>query len=493
MLRRLTEDPERPYVVVLGGSKVSDKLGVIDNLLAKADRLLIGGGMVFTFLKAQGHEVGKCLLEEDQLDTCRGYLARAEESGVEIVLPTDIVVAPAFPPTTASPTASYRPTRSRPTSSASTSVPSPAAAFAAALADAETVFWNGPMGVFEIAPFAGGHPRRRRGADQGRRLSVVGGGDSAAAVRQLGFDEAAFGHISTGGGASLEYLEGKTLPGIAVLERLRVPPTASRAMPARPLMAGNWKMNLNHQEAVVLVQKLAWTLTDKKHDYDKVEVVVLPPFTDLRSVQTLVDGDQLADQVRRPGRLGARRAAPTPARSRGRCWPSSAARYVVSGTPSAASTTARTTSWSTPRRKAALGAGMTPIVCVGEGLDVRQAGEHVAYTLAQLDGVAGRVLRPSRSAASWSPTSRSGRSAPARSPRPRTRRRSAPRSAGGSARSTATTPPTASASSTAARSRPPTSPASWPRPTSTAASSAAPASRPTSSAGSAASTTCRHA
>ena len=151
-------------------------------------------------------------------------------------------------------------------------------------------------------------------------------------------------------------------------------------------MAGNWKMNLNHQEAVVLVQKLAWTLADKKHDYGKVEVVVLPPFTDLRSVQTLVDGDRLLDQVRRPGRLRRTTPAPTPARSRPRCWPSSAAPTSWSATPSAGSTTPRPTRSSTPRRTRRSAAGMTPIVCVGEGLEVRQAGEHVAHTLAQVDG-----------------------------------------------------------------------------------------------------------
>jgi phosphoglycerate kinase len=215
VLRRLTEDPQRPYAVVLGGSKVSDKLGVIDNLLGKADRLLIGGGMVFTFLKAQGHEVGKSLLEEDQLDTCREYLARAASSGVQILLPTDVVVAPAFaadaPPTVV-------PADEMPADQIGLDIgPESAQAFAAALADARTVFWNGPMGVFEFDAFAAGTRAVAQALTESDGLTVVGGGDSAAAVRTLGFDEAAFGHISTGGGASLEYLEGKTLPGIDVL------------------------------------------------------------------------------------------------------------------------------------------------------------------------------------------------------------------------------------------------------------------------------------
>lgn len=218
VLRRLTEDPARPYVVVLGGSKVSDKLGVIDNLLGKADKLLIGGGMVFTFLKAQGHEVGTSLLEEDQLDVCRSYLARAEESGVEIGLPTDIVVDTAFPSGDREPQPRVVGADAIPADALGLDIgPASAAAFAAALADARTVFWNGPMGVFETPAFAEGTRAVAQALTEVDGLSVVGGGDSAAAVRTLGFDEAAFGHISTGGGASLEYLEGKQLPGISVL------------------------------------------------------------------------------------------------------------------------------------------------------------------------------------------------------------------------------------------------------------------------------------
>jgi phosphoglycerate kinase len=213
VLKKLTEDPARPYVVVLGGAKVSDKLAVIDNLLAKADKLLIGGGMVFTFLKAQGHEVGKSLLEEDQLDVVRGYL---EDAGNKIVLPTDIVVAPEFkgdsPATVVAADAI-------PADQLGLDIgPDSGKAFAAEIADAKTVFWNGPMGVFEMAAFAGGTKAVAQALTEVDGLSVVGGGDSAAAVRQLGFADDAFGHISTGGGASLEYLEGKELPGLAVLE-----------------------------------------------------------------------------------------------------------------------------------------------------------------------------------------------------------------------------------------------------------------------------------
>jgi phosphoglycerate kinase len=216
VLRRLTDSPERPYAVVLGGSKVSDKLGVIDNLLSKADRLLIGGGMVFTFLKALGHEVGRSLLEADQVETVLGYLDRARESGVEIILPTDVVVATEV---TADATASVVDVDAIPADSLGLDIgPRSGAAFAVAVRDAKTVFWNGPMGVFELPQFAAGTRAVAEAVAAVDGLSVIGGGDSAAAVRQLGFADASFGHISTGGGASLEYLEGATLPGVDVLE-----------------------------------------------------------------------------------------------------------------------------------------------------------------------------------------------------------------------------------------------------------------------------------
>lgn len=216
VLRRLIHDPERPYVVVLGGSKVSDKLGVIDNLLGSVDRLLIGGGMVFTFLKAQGFEVGKSLLEEDQLDAVRGYVAQAAAKGVELVLPVDIVAATAF---AADADHDIVDVADFPADRIGLDIgPRSSALFADKLRDARTVFWNGPMGVFEMAPFAEGTRAIAQAITEVDGLSVVGGGDSAAAVRQLGFDEKAFGHISTGGGASLELLEGKELPGLSALE-----------------------------------------------------------------------------------------------------------------------------------------------------------------------------------------------------------------------------------------------------------------------------------
>lgn len=215
-LRKAVEDPERPYVVVLGGSKVSDKLGVIANLLTKADKLLIGGGMVFTFLKAQGHEVGSSLLEEDQVETVKGYLAQAQESGVEIVLPVDIVAADGFAADAPHETVDAD---KIPAGKMGLDIgPRSGELFRAAILDAKTIAWNGPMGVFEFPAFAEGTKAVAQALVDTDGFSIVGGGDSAAAVRRLGFDEAGFGHISTGGGASLELLEGKTLPGIAVLE-----------------------------------------------------------------------------------------------------------------------------------------------------------------------------------------------------------------------------------------------------------------------------------
>jgi phosphoglycerate kinase len=215
MLRRLTHDPDRPYVVVLGGAKPSDKLAVIANLLDKADRLIIAGGMSYTFLAAQGYEVGHSLLEADQIDRVRSVLAQADKRGVEIVLPVDLVGAVRF-----SPDAEHDvfPVTDFPADRESLDMgPATRALFASKIADAKTVFWNGPAGVFEFPAFAAGTRAVAQAISAVHGLTVVGGGDSAAAVRQLNFPDQAFSHISTGGGASLEYLEGRTLPGLQAL------------------------------------------------------------------------------------------------------------------------------------------------------------------------------------------------------------------------------------------------------------------------------------
>ena len=216
VLKKLTQNPERPYGVVLGGAKVSDKLGVIENLLGKVDVLAIGGGMVFTFLKAQGKEIGTSLVEAEMLGVVKGLIATAEKNGVKLVLPTDIVVAPTF---AADATPTLVAADAIPADQMGLDIgPVSAQAFASEIVKCKTVFWNGPMGVFEFPNFAAGTKVVAQALTEVSGISVVGGGDSAAAVRALGFADSQFGYISTGGGASLEYLEGKELPGLKALE-----------------------------------------------------------------------------------------------------------------------------------------------------------------------------------------------------------------------------------------------------------------------------------
>jgi phosphoglycerate kinase len=216
VLKKLTVNPVRPYGVVLGGSKVSDKIGVIANLLGKVDVMAIGGGMLFTFLAAQGKEIGTSLVERDLVDTVRGLIKQAEDSGVKLLLPTDIVVAPTF---SADATPTLVSADAIPKDQMGLDIgPQSAAAFAEAIRGCKTVFWNGPMGVFEFPNFAGGTKVIAQALTEVSGISVVGGGDSAAAVRALGFSDSQFGYISTGGGASLEYLEGKELPGLTALD-----------------------------------------------------------------------------------------------------------------------------------------------------------------------------------------------------------------------------------------------------------------------------------
>ena len=216
VLKKLTEDPERPYVVVLGGAKVADKLSVIDNLLKVADTLIIGGGMGYTFLKAKGYEVGSSILDAEKVDVVRGYLEEAAAQGKQILIPVDTVVSPEFGEGEGIEVVD---SDQIPADKMGLDIgPKTAALYADAIKGAKTVFWNGPMGVFEMASFAAGTKAVAQALADSDAFSVVGGGDSAAAVRQLGFADDEFGHISTGGGASLEYLEGKKLPGLDVLE-----------------------------------------------------------------------------------------------------------------------------------------------------------------------------------------------------------------------------------------------------------------------------------
>jgi phosphoglycerate kinase len=216
VLKKLTVDPVRPYGVVLGGSKVSDKIGVIANLLGKVDVMAIGGGMLFTFLAAQGKEIGTSLVELDLIDTVKGLIKAAEDSGVKLLIPTDIVIAPTF---SADATPTLVSADAIPKNQMGLDIgPESSAAFAAAIKNCKTVFWNGPMGVFEFPNFAAGTKVVAQALTEVSGISVVGGGDSAAAVRALGFKDSQFGYISTGGGASLEYLEGKELPGLSALD-----------------------------------------------------------------------------------------------------------------------------------------------------------------------------------------------------------------------------------------------------------------------------------
>ena len=216
VLKKLTVDPVRPYGVVLGGSKVSDKIGVIANLLGKVDVMAIGGGMLFTFLAAQGKEIGTSLVELDLIDTVKGLIKAAEDSGVKLLIPTDIVIAPTF---SADATPTLVSADAIPNNQMGLDIgPESSAAFAAAIKNCKTVFWNGPMGVFEFPNFAAGTKVVAQALTEASGISVVGGGDSAAAVRALGFKDSQFGYISTGGGASLEYLEGKELPGLTALD-----------------------------------------------------------------------------------------------------------------------------------------------------------------------------------------------------------------------------------------------------------------------------------
>jgi phosphoglycerate kinase len=216
VLTKLTQNPERPYGVVLGGAKVSDKIGVISNLLGKVDIMAIGGGMVFTFLAAQGKEIGTSLVENDLIETVKGLIKQAADSGVKLVLPTDILVAPKF---ASDAPATLVAADSIPADQMGLDIgPDSAESFAAAIRSCKTIFWNGPMGVFEFPAFASGTKVIAQALTEVTGISVVGGGDSAAAVRALGFADSAFGYISTGGGASLEYLEGKELPGLTALD-----------------------------------------------------------------------------------------------------------------------------------------------------------------------------------------------------------------------------------------------------------------------------------
>src|SRR6476646_5119352 len=376
VLEQLTSSTDRPYAVVLGGSKVSDKLAVIENLATKADSLVIGGGMCFTFLASQGVSVGTSLLEEGMIDTCRKLL---EDYGDVIHLPVDIVVAEKFvadsPPVRV-------PADQIPEGKMGLDIgPGSVKRFTNLLSNARTIFWNGPMGVFEFPAFAAGTKGVAEaiiGATAKGAFSVVGGGDSAAAVRQLGLPEDGFSHISTGGGASLEYLEGKTLPGIEVLDDGK-----ALDMSRKALSAGNWKMNLNHFEAIALVQKIAFSLPDKY--FDKVDVTVVPPFTDLRSVQTLVDGDKLRLTYGAQD-LSQHDSGAYTGEISGAFLAKLGCTYAVVGHSERRTYHAEDDALVAAKAAAAFKHDLTPIICIGEQLEVREAGNHVEHNVESLRG-----------------------------------------------------------------------------------------------------------
>ena len=410
-------------------SKVSDKLGGHRQpAAARSTGCWSAAAWCFTFLKAQGHEVGDSLLEDDQVDTVPG-LPRRRRGARRRDRAADRRRGRRRVRGRRRRTTSCPPTRSRPTGWAWTSARSRRGCSPSALADASTVFWNGPMGVFEMAPFAAGTRAVAEALDRGRRaFTVVGGGDSAAAVRQLGLRTSAFGHISTGGGASLEYLEGKTLPGLTVLDGPGGLTDGHAPTGRIPLMAGNWKMNLNHLEAIALVQKLALTLRDasttRRRRGGGAAAVHRPPHR--------ADPDrrrQAAAPVRRAGPVARTTSGAYTGEISGAMLAKLGCTYVVVGHSERREYHDEDDALVNAKVKAAYRHGLTPDPVRRRGPRGPRGGRARRALLAQLDAGAGRRHRRAGAQRSWSPTSRSGRSAPARSPRPRTPRRSARRSA----------------------------------------------------------------
>lgn len=379
MLKKLTDEVKRPYVVALGGAKVSDKLAVIDQLLGKADRLLIGGGMAYTFLKAKGYEVGISLLQEDQIPAVKEYIERAEKNGVELVLPVDVLVAPEFPDLKTKAPAN-------PTTVAADAIPADQEGldigpetrklYASKLADAGTVFWNGPMGVFEHPDYAEGTKAVAQALVDAPGFTVVGGGDSAAAVRTLGFDENAFGHISTGGGASSNT-------------------SRARRSPASP----HWRTDPDDHPHAADGGQLEDEPQPPGGHRPRPEARLRPrgqglrrrrgrrprPFTDLRSVQTLVDGDKLKIKYGAQD-ISAHDGGAYTGEISGPMLAKLKCTYVAVGHSERRQYHAETDEIVNAKVKAAYKHGLTPILCVGEELDVREAGNHVEHTLAQVEG-----------------------------------------------------------------------------------------------------------
>ena len=346
-------NPLHPFVAIIGGAKVSDKIGVISNLLDKVDTLLIGGGMANTFLAAQGHKMGKSLVEEDKLELAKELLAKAKKNKVKLLLPTDLVMAAAFAPDAAHVTEGVKHLNQEYMALDIGSETSKA--YAEALAEAKMIVWNGPMGVFEMDAFCKGTEAVAKAVAKSRAVSIVGGGDSVAAIEKLGLAKR-ITHISTGGGASLEYLEGKVLPGVAALDDLR-----------RKMIAGNWKMNKTVNEAVELAEDVVMETNGTLN-----EVVIFPPFTALETVADAIDGKHVGygAQDLHWEDNGAYTGAISGAMIADIC-----AEYVLVGHSERRTIFGENEKIVASKIIAAYRNGLKPLLCVGENLAEREAGK----------------------------------------------------------------------------------------------------------------------
>ncbi len=356
-------NPQRPFVAILGGAKVSDKIGVIKNLLEKCDTLLIGGGMAYTFYKAMGYEIGTSLLDENSIDLAKELMADAKARGVNLMLPVDTVVAPEF-----SADAEYKtvPSNAMPAGWMGMDIGEETRAkYAEVIKTAKTVIWNGPMGVFEFPNFAKGTSAVAEACAECKGTTIIGGGDSASAVKKLGYAKK-MTHISTGGGASLEFLEGKVLPGVAVL---------NDKIARKPIIAGNWKMNKTPEEAKALVTDLIPLVKDAKCD-----VVVCPPFVDLCPVHKLIEGTNihLGCQNIHWAESGAFTGEISPSMLK-----AFGVEYAIIGHSERRAYFGETDEGVNKRAKAALANGIVPIICVGETLEQREAGVTESFVSGQ--------------------------------------------------------------------------------------------------------------
>lgn len=364
-------NPLHPFVAIIGGAKVSDKIGVISNLLDKVDTLLIGGGMANTFLAAQGHKMGKSLVEEDKLDLAKELLAKAKKNKVKLLLPTDLVMAAAFAPDAAHVTEGVKHLNQEYMALDIGSETSKA--YAEALAEAKMIVWNGPMGVFEMDAFCKGTEAVAKAVAKSRAVSIVGGGDSVAAIEKLGLAKR-ITHISTGGGASLEYLEGKVLPGVAALDDLR-----------RKMIAGNWKMNKTVNEAVELAEDVVMETNGTLN-----EVVIFPPFTALETVADAIDGKHVGygAQDLHWEDNGAYTGAISGAMIADIC-----AEYVLVGHSERRTIFGENEKIVASKIIAAYRNGLKPMLCVGENLAEREAGKTARKINMQLKSAL-RVIAP---------------------------------------------------------------------------------------------------